>query len=183
MSLEQGDVILVDFNPSVGHEPAKLRPAVVVSGYGFNSRANLVAVVPTTTKDNGYPLHVPCLLYTSHRRRGRGQPSGESACERIHRRAEPGLHGVVRASAPLLGRRPAGFAGVLARRASRAALQSGRLRLRSEALHPRKPRARRLRRDLRAVGHPGGRGADHGSRRRVPVERPGRCLLYTSRCV
>ena len=26
----------------------------------------------------------------------------------------------------------------------------------------------------RAVGHPGGRGADHGSRRRVPVERPGR---------
>ena len=46
MSLEQGDVILVDFNPSVGHEPAKLRPAVVVSGYGFNSRANLVAVVP-----------------------------------------------------------------------------------------------------------------------------------------
>ena len=59
MSLEQGDVILVDFNPSVGHEPAKLRPAVVVSGYGFNSRANLVAVVPTTTKDNGYPLHVP----------------------------------------------------------------------------------------------------------------------------
>ena len=59
MSLEQGDVILVDFNPSVGHEPAKLRPAVVVSGYGFISRANLVAVVPTTTKDNGYPLHVP----------------------------------------------------------------------------------------------------------------------------
>ena len=45
MSLEQGDVILVDFNPSVGHEPAKLRPAVVVSGYEFNSR--------------GYPLHVP----------------------------------------------------------------------------------------------------------------------------
>ena len=108
------------------------------------------------------------------RRCGRGQPSGESARERIHRRAEPGLHGVVRASAPLLGRRPAGFAGVRARRASRAALQSGRLRLRSEALHPRKPRARRLRRDLRAVGHPGGRGADHGSRRRVPVERPGR---------
>ena len=50
MSLEQGDVILVDFNPSVGHEPAKLRPAVVVSGYGFNSRANLVAVVPTTIR-------------------------------------------------------------------------------------------------------------------------------------
>ena len=68
MSLEQGDVILVDFNPSVGHEPAKLRPAVVVSGYGFNSRANLVAVVPTTTKDNGYPLYV---LGSFHRLRMR----------------------------------------------------------------------------------------------------------------
>ena len=59
MILEQGDVIMVDFNPSIGHEPAKIRPAVVVSGYGFNSRANLVAVVPTTTNDNGYPLHLP----------------------------------------------------------------------------------------------------------------------------
>lgn len=59
MILEQGDVIMVDFNPSIGYEPAKIRPAVVVSGYGFNSRANLVAVVPTTTKDNGYPLHLP----------------------------------------------------------------------------------------------------------------------------
>ena len=37
MSIVQCDVILVDFNPSVGHEPAKLRPAVVVSGYGYNS--------------------------------------------------------------------------------------------------------------------------------------------------
>ena len=56
--LEQGDIIEVDFNPSVGHEPAKLRPAVVVSVFGFNSRSSLVAVVPVTSKDNGYPLHV-----------------------------------------------------------------------------------------------------------------------------
>jgi mRNA interferase MazF len=56
--LEQGDLIEIDFNPSVGHVPAKLRPAVVVSGYGFNSRSNLVAVVPISSTDNGYPLHV-----------------------------------------------------------------------------------------------------------------------------
>jgi len=36
----------------------KLRPAVVVSGYGFNSRSNLVALVPISSTDNGYPLHV-----------------------------------------------------------------------------------------------------------------------------
>jgi mRNA interferase MazF len=56
--LEQGDVIEVDFTPSVGHEPAKLRPAIIVSGYGFNSRSSLVMVVPVSTIDNGYPLHV-----------------------------------------------------------------------------------------------------------------------------
>lgn len=59
-SLEQGDVIEIDFNPSVGHEPAKQRPALVVSGYGFNSRSSLVSVVPITSKESGYPLHIPC---------------------------------------------------------------------------------------------------------------------------
>ena len=59
--LEQGDLIEVDFNPSVGHEPAKVRPAVVVSGYGFNARSSLVVVVPVTSKDNGYPLHLPVM--------------------------------------------------------------------------------------------------------------------------
>lgn len=56
--LEQGDLIRVDFNPSVGHEPAKTRPAVVVTGYGFNSRSSLVGVAPVQSKDSGYPLHV-----------------------------------------------------------------------------------------------------------------------------
>ena len=58
-AFEQGDLIEVDFNPSVGHEPAKTRPAVVVSCFGFNARSSLVAVVPVTSTDNGYPLHIP----------------------------------------------------------------------------------------------------------------------------
>ena len=58
-ALEQGDIIEVDFNPSVGHEPAKRRPAIVVTSFGFNSRSPLVGVVPIQTKDSGYPLHVP----------------------------------------------------------------------------------------------------------------------------
>ena len=60
MSLfEQGDIIEVDFNPGVGHEPAKRRPAIVVTSYAFNARSSLVGVVPVQSKDAGYPLHVP----------------------------------------------------------------------------------------------------------------------------
>ncbi len=60
-------------------------------------------------------------------------------------------------------------------RPPRAARKSrGRLRLRREALHPAEPRARGLRAYRGAVGHSGGRGAGHGTRRRVPVQRPGR---------
>lgn len=59
MVLEQGDIIEVDFNPSVGHEPAKVRPAIVVSGYLFNSRSSLISVIPLTSSNSGYPLHVP----------------------------------------------------------------------------------------------------------------------------
>lgn len=57
-ALEQGDIIEIDFTPAVGHEPAKLRPAVVVSEYGFNSRSSLVVVVPVSSTDTGYPLHI-----------------------------------------------------------------------------------------------------------------------------
>lgn len=57
--LEQGDIVRVNFNPSIGHEPARERPALVISGFGFNSRSSLVCVAPITSKDNGYPLHIP----------------------------------------------------------------------------------------------------------------------------
>lgn len=57
--LEQGDIIEIDSNPSVGHEPAKRRPATVITGYGFNSRSSLVGVAPVQTTDSNYPMHVP----------------------------------------------------------------------------------------------------------------------------
>ena len=52
-------MIEVDFNSGVGHEPAKRRPALVVTSYAFNVRSSLVGVVPIQSKDTGYPLHVP----------------------------------------------------------------------------------------------------------------------------
>ncbi len=60
MIVEQGDVIVCDFDPTVGHEPRKRRPAVVVSvGYFNNVLSSLVAVCPITSRVNGHPLHVP----------------------------------------------------------------------------------------------------------------------------
>ncbi|WP_165173462.1 type II toxin-antitoxin system PemK/MazF family toxin [Adlercreutzia sp. ZJ242] len=58
MICSQGDIIEVDFNPSVGHEPNKRRPALVISTDKFNLRSSLTAVVPITSVNNGYPLHV-----------------------------------------------------------------------------------------------------------------------------
>lgn len=56
---EQGDVILVSFDPSKGHEPQKSRPAVVVSTFAFNLRSSLTYIAPITSVRNGFPLHVP----------------------------------------------------------------------------------------------------------------------------
>ena len=58
IGLEQGDVIEVSFDPTLGHEPQKTRPAVVVSGYDFNNGSALTVVAPITSVDNGFPLHV-----------------------------------------------------------------------------------------------------------------------------
>lgn len=59
MSLQQGDIVRVDFNPAIGHEPMKRRYAVVVStGYFNDVVSSLVAVCPITSRDNVHPLHV-----------------------------------------------------------------------------------------------------------------------------
>lgn len=57
MICQQGDIIQVCFDPSVGHEPNKYRPALVVSTDDFDIRSSLTAVCPVTSVDNGYPLH------------------------------------------------------------------------------------------------------------------------------
>lgn len=56
---DQGDIIEVNFSPSIGHEPARRRPALVVSADAFNLRSSMTFVAPITSTNNGYPLHVP----------------------------------------------------------------------------------------------------------------------------
>ncbi|WP_251213150.1 type II toxin-antitoxin system PemK/MazF family toxin [Adlercreutzia murintestinalis] len=59
MVLEQGDIISIDFDPSKRHEPAGRHYAVVLSPWEVNRMSALTLVAPITSRDNGYPLHVP----------------------------------------------------------------------------------------------------------------------------
>lgn len=59
MMLEQGDIIEASFDSTLGHEPRKRRPALVVSvGFFNNVLSSLTVVCPITSKVNGHPLHV-----------------------------------------------------------------------------------------------------------------------------
>ena len=80
---KQGDIIIINFNPSVGREIQKKRPALVISSDVYNSVTGMVAVCPITStkkdhfipldethKTHGYinPLQVKTLDYTDRRR-------------------------------------------------------------------------------------------------------------------
>ena len=59
MLFEQGDLIEVNFSPTIGHEPQRRRPALVVSvGYFNNVISSLTVVCPITSIANGHPLHI-----------------------------------------------------------------------------------------------------------------------------
>lgn len=56
---EQGDIIEVDFDSTLGYEPKKMWPALVISvGYFNNVLSSLTVVCPITSTVNGHPLHV-----------------------------------------------------------------------------------------------------------------------------
>jgi mRNA interferase MazF len=62
MAFEQGDVVEVNFDPTLGHEPKKNRPALVVSSNDFNNSTSMTIVCPITSTDNGFFLHEPIPL-------------------------------------------------------------------------------------------------------------------------
>jgi len=48
-SIERGDVFLVNFDPTVGAEAKKVRPAVIVSNNINNAHSPIVSIVPVTS--------------------------------------------------------------------------------------------------------------------------------------
>lgn len=58
--VKQGDIIIVSFDPSIGHEEKKKRPALIVSNDEYNRLTNgLVKVLAISSTANKFPLHIP----------------------------------------------------------------------------------------------------------------------------
>jgi mRNA interferase MazF len=55
---DRGDIILLSFDPTLGHEQAGFRPAVVLSPEIYNKASGLCLVCPITTSIKGYPFEV-----------------------------------------------------------------------------------------------------------------------------
>lgn len=55
---DRGDMIWISFDPSLGREQAKRRPAVVLSPRSYNERTGLALVSPITAHTKGYPFEV-----------------------------------------------------------------------------------------------------------------------------
>lgn len=55
---DAGDVIWIDFNPTLGHEQAGKRPALVLSPSSYNQKTSLVIACAMTTEKKGYPFEV-----------------------------------------------------------------------------------------------------------------------------
>jgi mRNA interferase MazF len=58
MSFHQGDIVKFNFDPSLGHEQAGYRPALVISQSLFNTKTNQLIVCPITGKSKPYPTRI-----------------------------------------------------------------------------------------------------------------------------
>lgn len=53
----QGDIILLNLNPTKGHKQAGYRPAVVISNDIFNQNTKMVMVCPVSSNTKEFPTH------------------------------------------------------------------------------------------------------------------------------
>jgi mRNA interferase MazF len=96
---EAGDIVMLDFNPQVGREQAKRRPALVLTDQRYNRATGLAVVCPLTSKRKPYPFALPITLDPVEGAVLVDQLkslewSGRSA--KFHSKAEPALVGRVR---------------------------------------------------------------------------------------
>ena len=57
--MKQGDIILMDFDPTKGREQSGYRPAVVISRTAFNQKRDLAILCPITSSAKPLRLHIP----------------------------------------------------------------------------------------------------------------------------
>ncbi|MFZ3342527.1 MAG: type II toxin-antitoxin system PemK/MazF family toxin [Terriglobales bacterium] len=59
---EAGDIVMLDFDPQVGREQAKRRPALVLTDQRYNRASGLAVVCPLTSKRKPYPFAFPVTV-------------------------------------------------------------------------------------------------------------------------
>lgn len=59
---EAGDIAMMDFDPQVGREQAKRRPALVLTDQRYNRASGLAIVCPLTSKRKPYPFALPIVV-------------------------------------------------------------------------------------------------------------------------
>ena len=96
---QAGDIVMLDFDPQVGREQAKRRPALVLTDERYNRASGLAVVCPLTSRRQPYPFALPINL---------DQVEGAVLVDQLksldwsgrkakfHSRAEPGLVSKVR---------------------------------------------------------------------------------------
>jgi mRNA interferase MazF len=56
---DTGDIVFMDFDPQVGREQAKRRPALILTDLRYNKASGLAVVCPLTSKVKPYPFSLP----------------------------------------------------------------------------------------------------------------------------
>ena len=56
--VKQGDIIKVDFGPSMGHEEDKFRPGLIVSNDDYNSYCGGIYLICPISHAKEFPLHI-----------------------------------------------------------------------------------------------------------------------------
>lgn len=59
---QAGDIVMVDFDPQVGREQAKRRPALVLTDARYNRASGLMVVCPLTSVRKPYPFALPVTV-------------------------------------------------------------------------------------------------------------------------
>jgi mRNA interferase MazF len=55
---QQGDIVILDFDPQSGHEQKGRRPAIIISNKTFNQYVGLAFACPITNTKRGFPFHI-----------------------------------------------------------------------------------------------------------------------------
>ena len=55
---EQGDIVVLSFDPQSGHEQKGRRPAIIVSNKTFNQHLGLAFACPITNTKRDFPFHI-----------------------------------------------------------------------------------------------------------------------------